>query len=349
MSFFHQDRSVSTLLRSMESYQELNFKRIHSNFSSRILKANSFPIDFFLSLYLFSLPLTGQCKRRLSCPYKHDSEKVAICPGILRPTGCTRAVGTCMLSHQSTFENTPHCVHFLRFGSCRLGEDCLYSKGHTIGIASDGPICRDFNVLGWCSKGKDCRERHTWECKDFNENGKCSKEGCRLLHVEKNRGNNNGKKAQEEKLDFSMGDGASSLILPGNENQIQDGDLFVRDDAADQEEEEEDTSLEEEDQDQEEEDSEEELEQDSNSRKRKRGLLESGAFSKVGDDEGASLSFVSRKKKAKEFTAQDDFVGFDDLDDEEEEDEEGGGEGLEVGSDEESIASEVEEDDSEED
>jgi len=257
-----------------------------------------------------------------------------------------------MLSHQSSLQNTPHCVHFLRFGSCRSGENCLYSKGHVAGIPSDAIICRDFNQLGWCSKGKECKERHTWECKDFNESGKCEKKGCRLLHVEKARGKGGmGKPIPRENgsdMEF-QGDGASSLMI-GKEIQIQDGDLFMRDDAAEQEEDQ-DTSLEDEDSDSKKDEEEQEQEEGEGSsslkRKRKRGLLESGAFSDVGNDDGVGLTFISRKKRAQEFIGQDDFVGFDDIGEDEEEDD-GDEEELEVGSDEESIASEAEESDEKE-
>lgn len=44
-------------------------------------------------------------------------------------------------------------------------------------------VCRDFAVLGYCSKGLDCEHQHVRECPDFAEQGTCQKKGCRLPHV----------------------------------------------------------------------------------------------------------------------------------------------------------------------
>ena len=124
---------------------------------------------------------TGACRRGSSCPYKHDASKVAICPGALKPSGCTQPPGTCLLSHKRTPERVPHCVHFVRSGSCRNGDKCLYT--HAERISPQTPICRSFARLGWCDAGAGCERRHTWECPDYAETGRCSDRSCRLAHV----------------------------------------------------------------------------------------------------------------------------------------------------------------------
>jgi hypothetical protein len=44
-------------------------------------------------------------------------------------------------------------------------------------------VCRDFAVLGYCSKGLDCEHSHVRECPDFAERGECTTKGCKLPHV----------------------------------------------------------------------------------------------------------------------------------------------------------------------
>ncbi|GAC75380.1 C3H1-type Zn-finger protein [Moesziomyces antarcticus T-34] len=155
---------------------------------------------------------TGQCKRGLSCPYRHDSSKIALCPKVLRAAGCTLPKGTCPLSHTPRAERVPHCVHYLRSRHCRNGTACLYTHADLVdGLATK--ICRDFSEYGWCERGASCEQRHTYECPDFVENGSCQRKGCKLLHIL--RANDTADKDAEE---------------------VKDDDLFVRDDAAAEEE-----------------------------------------------------------------------------------------------------------------
>lgn len=167
---------------------------------------------------LFLTP-TGQCKRGLSCPYTHNPAKVAICPGILRPSGCMLPKGSCPLSHDKRPERMPHCVHFLRLGSCRNGDDCDYTHPDPqVNLSNESPICVDFSDLGWCEKNSKCSERHTWDCPEFLRKGSCSRKGCKLMHVI--RGINLKQREEEEEEEG------------GEELTLADDELFVRDDEA---------------------------------------------------------------------------------------------------------------------
>lgn len=122
---------------------------------------------------------TGVCRRGPSCPFVHDSEKRAICPGTLKASGCTQPPGSCLLSHTPSPHRTPHCVHFLA-GHCRYDEACRFL--HVKGLDLEASPCRQFARLGWCDAGADCPHKHTWECPDFAEKGICTTKGCRLSH-----------------------------------------------------------------------------------------------------------------------------------------------------------------------
>ncbi|EPQ27120.1 uncharacterized protein PFL1_05401 [Pseudozyma flocculosa PF-1] len=251
---------------------------------------------------------TGQCKRGLSCPFIHDVNKISLCPRALRPNGCQLPAGTCPLSHNPTPERVPHCVHYLRTGRCRNGDDCVYTHSDRLADGLDTPVCDDFSRLGWCERGKECTQRHTWECPEFAADGKCERKGCRLLHVIRARADGGGPSSRPA----AAADGDAQ-----EPEGMQDGDLFMRDDAAaDGEDDAED----------------EDGERDRAVGKRKRPLLE-GQGSGVDDDhddiEGASLSadegvsFLSggpskRKRRGKAFSGQKDFISFAD------EDEDGG-------------------------
>lgn len=274
---------------------------------------------------------TGQCKRGLSCPYLHDSSKIALCPKVLRPSGCTLPKGTCPLSHTPRAERVPHCVHYLRTGKCRNGEDCLYTHSDKLAEGTATKICRDFSDYGWCERGKDCEERHTYECPDFVEKGRCDRKGCKLVHVIRaSTTNKDGEGAEKEGEEDQAG-------------QQGDADLFMRDDAAANQ------------------DSEEESEQKTGG-KRKRPLMQTeldddqqvlpdDADAGEEEDEDEQVNFAdhgdsrrAKRRKAKAFTQQKDFISFDyEEDDEEEGDEEsedqefsedegGNDEHLEVGS-----------------
>ncbi|GAA5999074.1 uncharacterized protein JCM10292_003307 [Rhodotorula paludigena] len=119
---------------------------------------------------------TGQCSRAHTCPYVHDSAKIAICPAFLR-SSCPRTPSTCALSHTPNAHRSPHCVHF---PSCARGAACPYA--HVV-VSAHAPVCRDFVELGWCDRGDECDKRHVRECWRFAETGRCDVKGCREPHV----------------------------------------------------------------------------------------------------------------------------------------------------------------------
>ncbi|KAG0658827.1 hypothetical protein C6P46_005573 [Rhodotorula mucilaginosa] len=92
---------------------------------------------------------TGQCSRAHTCPYVHDSHKVAICPLFLR-SACPRPASQCPLSHSPNAHRSPHCVHF---PNCTRGDACPYAH---IKVSVDAVPCREFVEVGWLG----CREPH---------------------------------------------------------------------------------------------------------------------------------------------------------------------------------------------
>ncbi|KAF9230119.1 hypothetical protein BU15DRAFT_84026 [Melanogaster broomeanus] len=121
---------------------------------------------------------TGSCSRGLTCMYQHDPNKIAICWSFLHGN-CSNTVDTCNLSHDPIPERTPLCVHFANNGRCTR-ENCPFPH---VRVGQRHGICRDFAVLGYCSKGLDCEMQHVRECPDFAEKGTCSTKGCKLPHV----------------------------------------------------------------------------------------------------------------------------------------------------------------------
>ncbi|KNZ79608.1 Zinc finger CCCH domain-containing protein 3 [Termitomyces sp. J132] len=121
---------------------------------------------------------TGACSRGLTCPYQHDPAKIAICWNFLQGN-CSYTVETCALSHDSTPERTPLCLHYLNKGRCTR-DNCPFPH---VNVGAREGICRDFAVLGYCEKGLDCDKQHVRECPDFAEKGTCSTKGCKLPHV----------------------------------------------------------------------------------------------------------------------------------------------------------------------
>lgn len=256
---------------------------------------------------------TGQCKRGLSCPYLHDSSKIALCPKVLRPSGCTLPKGTCPLSHTPRAERVPHCVHYLRTRKCRNGDECLYTHSDKLHDGMATRICRDFSEYGWCDRGAECEQRHTYECPDFAEKGKCDRKGCKLVHVIR---------AHDPHDDV-----ASTSSDTVQAQAVQDGDLFVRDDAAAVEPSEGDDD-----------DDEEGGAQRKGKRKRPlmqteldddQQVLPDDDYEHEDEDEQEDLdeqvnfahypdSRRAKRRKAKAFAQQKDFISFADDDDEEE-------------------------------
>lgn len=272
----------------------------------------------FFSLCSF----TGQCKRGLSCPYTHDASKIAICPGVLRSSGCTQAPGSCLLSHDIRPERVPHCVHYLRTAACRNGEACPYThpsptSRQAINVRADN-ICPEFTKVGWCDGGRECKKRHTWDCPAFVRSGQCQTKGCRLLHVIRAESLGNRKKGLQDE----------------EEEGLQDADLFVRDDSAfvradddghgeDQEEEEEEEEegdsedAEEKEEEKEEEEEEEEKKEDAAGEEDSiRGKDSEAPMKRKRQDEQIDFSSTRQKRKtAKDFIGQQDFISFTEADD----------------------------------
>ncbi|KAL8303542.1 hypothetical protein RB600_007141 [Gaeumannomyces tritici] len=123
--------------------------------------------------------MTGSCTNGPRCRYIHDPAKVAICRDFLVTGDCVSG-GSCDLSHELTDERTPACVHYAK-GKC-TNPDCRYAH---MQVTPGAPVCRDFGMLGYCSKGANCDERHVFECPDFSNTGVCKTKGCKLPHRER--------------------------------------------------------------------------------------------------------------------------------------------------------------------
>ncbi|KAI9573944.1 hypothetical protein HD554DRAFT_2202066 [Boletus coccyginus] len=122
--------------------------------------------------------MTGACSRGLTCMYQHDPNKIAICWNFLHGH-CPNTAESCNLSHDPIPERTPLCVHFANNGRCTR-VNCPFPH---VRVGQRYGVCRDFAVLGYCSKGLDCQMQHVRECPDFAEKGTCSTKGCKLPHV----------------------------------------------------------------------------------------------------------------------------------------------------------------------
>ncbi|KAH9066808.1 hypothetical protein EDB87DRAFT_1588342 [Lactarius vividus] len=121
---------------------------------------------------------TGSCNRGLTCAYKHDPVKIAICWPYLQ-NNCPHTAETCALSHESNPHRTPLCVHFANAGRCTRA-NCQYPH---VRVGRREGVCRDFAVLGYCEAGIECPKQHVRECPDFAENGVCPNKFCKLPHV----------------------------------------------------------------------------------------------------------------------------------------------------------------------
>ncbi|KAF8475242.1 hypothetical protein DFH94DRAFT_795213 [Russula ochroleuca] len=121
---------------------------------------------------------TGSCNRGLTCMYKHDPAKIAICWPFLQGN-CPHTAETCPLSHDSNPHRTPLCVHFANAGRCTRA-NCQYPHVH---VGRREGVCRDFAVLGFCEAGIECSKQHVRECPDFAESGECPNKFCKLPHV----------------------------------------------------------------------------------------------------------------------------------------------------------------------
>ena len=95
-------------------------------------------------------------------------------------TGDCPAGTSCDLSHEPSPERVPACLHFLR-GKCS-NTTCRYAHVRVNPAAS---VCKDFAILGYCSQGAKCSERHVHECPNYANSGVCRKPKCHLPHVDR--------------------------------------------------------------------------------------------------------------------------------------------------------------------
>ena len=132
-----------------------------------------------LTLMLIFDP-TGKCTRANVCPYKHDPERLAICPLFLRNRGPHDGV-PCTLSHTPSSHNTPSCVRFQATSTCHYST-CLYPH---IRVSPTAPVCEAFARERWCpAPAGTCPNLHVWECQEWREHGRCSRgKACGLQHV----------------------------------------------------------------------------------------------------------------------------------------------------------------------
>ncbi|KAI9719179.1 MAG: hypothetical protein M1828_006272 [Chrysothrix sp. TS-e1954] len=66
-------------------------------------------------------------------------------------------------------------------GNC-TNSDCRYAH---IRVNAGAPVCRDFAILGFCSAGATCLERHVHECPDYANKALCRSRKCKLPHVDR--------------------------------------------------------------------------------------------------------------------------------------------------------------------
>ena len=102
-----------------------------------------------------------------------------MCSVYLQTGNCPNGEG-CDLSHDPTPERVPTCLHFLR-GRCSKPE-CRYAH---VRVNPSAQVCQDFSVIGFCSKGALCNDRHVYECPDWSNTGVCTNKRCRLPHVDR--------------------------------------------------------------------------------------------------------------------------------------------------------------------
>ena len=121
----------------------------------------------------------GHCLKGPLCQYVHNPATVAICKEYLQKGSCP-AGQSCDLSHESTPERTPACLHFLR-GHCS-NPICRYTH---VRVNPSARVCKDFAVYGYCGKGLLCNERHVHECPSYANRGTCRDTKCRLPHVDR--------------------------------------------------------------------------------------------------------------------------------------------------------------------
>lgn len=175
--------AVELLLLPKQSLQISVFKE--TNVNSRSSDQKDKLCQFFtktgnISLGEVFLKFPGSCAKGQSCRYIHDPDKLALCPAYLKDT-CPLSFDQCPLSHTPNAHRSPSCLHFNR-GHCDKENTCRYAHIKTNPSAT---VCRDFALLGYCSFGTKCDQRHVFECPDFNECGECPRgRKCKLQHID---------------------------------------------------------------------------------------------------------------------------------------------------------------------
>ena len=141
----------------------------------------------------------------------HDPSKVAVCKEFLH-TGTCHKGSSCNLSHETTPNRVPACVHFVR-GNCRDGAKCRYAH---VKVNPTAPVCPAFAKLGFCEAGADCLNRHEHECPDYSANGQCNDPRCRLPHIDR------AGQLRQPTTNTAQTNGTTNVNSTGNTNPILD-------------------------------------------------------------------------------------------------------------------------------
>jgi len=153
----------------------------------------------------------GKCtkKEKGTCPYIHDSSKIAVCRRFLQGA-CTKDV--CLLSHDLQLDKMPQCKFFLD-GVCTK-ENCPYLH---VKVSDEAGVCERF-LKGFCPNGADCSQRHIIACPQFDLNGTCNKpEGkCTLPHIPRKSGTSD---AQQQDKKVAPSKPKRKSLGPTEQNQ----------------------------------------------------------------------------------------------------------------------------------
>lgn len=183
-------KSSSTLKSSQVVYQNRIRKRwtslrqttTTSCVSDTPLPVIDSPLQSWLTqLAHLMLTYSGSCPFGSKCRFgRHDANKIAICPSVLRGIECV-ASDKCGLSHNASPERTPYCVFHLKSSCSREGCPYIHSA-----VDPDAFVCTDFALMGYCQNGSACKFLHLRHCPDYSNSGHCTKARCYLPHVDMN-------------------------------------------------------------------------------------------------------------------------------------------------------------------
>lgn len=138
--------------------------------TGNVLVANQ-PCQFYTN--------SGKCKNGITCSFKHDPERIALCKSVIFGGLGSCHNPTCTLQHTPNEHNSPMCVHFANNKCTRA--DCRFT--HMAHLMPNAPICPSFALEGWCDKGAQCTKMHSFECPEFASNGTCTRSKCDLQHT----------------------------------------------------------------------------------------------------------------------------------------------------------------------